>query len=83
MLLAFQGSNPCPSGSLANLGPRGPVGLKAGGADRCPAIGQPGPEAQPLRNKVEAKSYPLKVEAVWILPKAGVVHSTLIRIHYG
>src|ERR1044072_876603 len=35
-----------PELALANLGPRtrGPVGLKAGGADRWPAIGQPGPE---------------------------------------
>src|SRR3954451_21822364 len=38
------------------LAPGGPVGLKAGGLPGQtdgPAIGQPGPEARPLRNKVE------------------------------
>jgi hypothetical protein len=45
--MKLEKSQACP---WSNLGPRtgGPVGLKAGGvarADRCPAIGQPGPEA--------------------------------------
>jgi len=72
MLLAFQGSNPCPSGSsTTGLGP---------GPDRWPAMPWPAAAAYVCSCRVQRlglcgtrwrlKVTPLKVEAVLILPRS-------------